>query len=304
MKLSVGSVPRVGEKEQFAYLKSCGFDACDLALGYYFERTGIYADIDNVTDEFIEEHFTALREEAQKVGFEIGQTHSQFTGHPSVYDFDIDEIVKREEACIKATHYLGAKHCVIHPIIKPGRRYDLLVKEAFDESVEFYKRLIPTLEKYDVYCCIENMWVSDPVYKNICSTIFSHAKEMVEMCELLGDRFRICVDIGHGTLTQDDPAEMIRICGDKLACLHSHDNDGISDIHSFPYTLYSRPYSLAWTPMRVNWADVMKALDDVGYRGNLNFEVAVAGPRELHEAGLKYLSAIGNYLVSLRTLKY
>ncbi len=292
------------EKEQFAFLKSCGFEACDFSLGRYFFKDGIFGDIDNVTDEMIEEHFTMLRKEAEKVGFEIGQTHSQFTGHPSVYNYDIDDLIKRETACIKATHYLGAKHCVIHPIIKPGRRYDLLVKEAFDESVDFYKKLIPVLEEYDVYCCIENMWISDPVYKNICSTILSHAQEMVDMCEVLGERFKICVDIGHGTLTQDDPAEMIRICGDKLVCLHTHDNDGISDIHSYPFSLYAKPYSVAWTPMRVNWTDVMKALDDAGYRGNLNFEVAYPGPVELREADLKYLAAIGKYLISLREIKY
>ena len=305
MKLSVGGAAHiVGEREQFAYLKSCGFDACDFPMNRYFFTDGIYKDIDNVTDEMIAEHFTMLREEAEKVGFEIGQTHSQFTGHPSSYGGNIEEVIKREIACIKATHYLGCKYCVIHPIIKAGRRYDILVKEAFDESVEFYKRLIPTLEEYDVYCCIENMWNFDPVYKNICSTILSHAQEMVDMCELLGDRFRICVDIGHGTLTQDDPAQMIRICGDKLACLHAHDNDGIEDMHSFPFTPYAKPHSVNWSPMRVNWNEIMNALDEVDYRGNLNFEVVVPGPRELHEAGLKYLSAIANYLVSLRKVKY
>ena len=301
MKLSVsnGNLP-VGEMEQFAYLKECGFDAMDMSLEAYFSRKGKFGDIFNVADEDIKEHFTKLRQEAQKVGFEIGQTHSAFSGHPSHYDYNMDEVVARQAASIKATHYLGSKHCVIHPIITPGRLYDKLVDKSFDESVDFYKRLTPILEEYDVYCCIENMWNFDPVYKNICSTILSHAQEMVDMCNVLGERFKICVDVGHGPLTQDNPAEMVRICSDKLVCLHTHDNDGLMDLHTFPFSAHDAPYSTSWKPMRIDWNDFMKALDDVGYKGNLSFEISVPGPAALNKAGLKYLAEIGNYLVSLR----
>ena len=170
--------------------------------------------------------------------------------------------------------------------------------------MEFYKRLGDTLEKYDVYCCIENMWVCDPVYGHICSTILSHAEDMVEMCEVLGDRYKICVDVGHGTLTQDNPCEMVRISGDKLVCLHTHDNDGILDLHSYPFTPAGKPYGTSWKPMRIDWTDFMKALDDVNYRGNLNFEVGCWVPEPLHEASYTYLAEIGNYLTSLREIKY
>lgn len=304
MKISVTNGVPVSETEQFKFLKDCGFDATDFSLGRYFERSGMFGDIDNVTDEQIKEHFTMLKAEADKVGFEIGQTHSAFTGHPRGYDYDIDEIVKRQIASIKATHYLGAKYCVIHPIIKPGRRYDLLNEEAFNESIDFYKRLEPTLREYDMYCCIENMWVSDPVFGHICSTILSHAKEMVDMCNILGDRYKICLDVGHGPLTQDDPVEMVRICGDKLVCLHTHDNDGIADLHTFPYAAYATPRGTGWKPMRTNWEEFMKALDEVDYRGNLSFEMTPPGPAELKRAGYVYLAEIAKYLVSLREVKY
>ena len=189
-------------------------------------------------------------------------------------------------------------------MIKPNRRYDHLIKEAFDESVEFYRQLIPTLEEYDVYCCIENMWMCDPVYGHICATILSRAQEMVDMCNVLGDRFRICLDVGHGLLTQDDPVEMVRICGDKLACLHAHDNDGILDLHAFPFTPHGKPYGTSWKPLRMDWTAFMKALDEVNYRGDLCFEVGAPGPEPLWTPGYKYLAEIEKYLVSLRELKY
>ena len=304
MKIAVSNATPVGELEQFTYLKACGFDGVEFSFSRYFGRNGIFADIDNVTDEQIKEHFERLRLAAEEAGMEIVQTHSQFSGHPRHYDFDIDEIVRREIACIKATHYLGCKLCVIHPIINAARVYDKHVKENFDEAADFYRRLIPTLEEYDVIGCVENMWNCDPVFRNICSTVFSHAQEMVDMCNLLGDRFKICVDIGHGILTQDDPAEMIRIAGDKLGCLHVHDNDGISDLHTFPFMFTHKPYSLACNPLKIDWADVMKALDDVNYRGTFAFEMYMPGPEAIQEAGHRYLATIGRYLASLRTVKY
>ncbi len=297
MKISVSNGCYVSETEQFQYFKDCGFDAADFSLGKYFNRDGMFGDISNITDKQIKEHFTILKECADKAGFFIGQTHSAFTGHPGGYDFDYEEIVKRQIASIKATHYLGSKYCVIHPIIMPGRRYDYLKQEAFDKSVEFYRQLIPTLEKYDVYCCIENMWVSDPVHKHICSTILSHAQEMVDMCNVLGDRFKICIDVGHAPLTQDDPVKMVHICGDKLAVLHAHEVDGISDLHTIPYSKFGKP--IGTSPMRINWEEFMKALKEENYQGTLSFEIGIPGPRELHKAGLEYLAAIANYLVSV-----
>lgn len=299
MKISVMNAMPVSETEQFAYMKECGFDACDFSLGKYFNRDGLFA-IETVTDEEIEKHFTMLRKEAEKAGFEVGQTHSAFSGHPANYDFDMDEIVARQVASIKATHYLGAKYCVVHPIILPGRQYDHMVQEAYEQSVDFYRRLIPALEKYNVTCCIENMWHIDPAYGHICPTILSRAEEMVRMCDELGEHFAICLDVGHAPLTQDDPAEMIRMFGKRLVCLHTHDNDGLSDLHTFPFAARHTPYGLAWNPPSIDWPAVMQALEAVGYEGNLNFEITIPGPEGIHKAGMKYLCEIGKYLISLR----
>jgi sugar phosphate isomerase/epimerase len=300
MKISVNT----NNADNFAFLKKCGFDACDFQLGILFSKDRELGNMNAISHSQIEETFTAIRERAEAVSFEIGQTHSAFSGHPRHYNFDMDDIVKRQIASIKATHYLGSKHCVVHPIITPGRHYDKLTKKAFDESVDFYKRLTDTLEEYDVYCCIENMWVCDPVYKHICSTILSHAEEMVDMCDVLGDRFKICIDTGHGLLTQDAPAEMVRICKDKLACLHTHDNDGILDLHAFPFLPCGKPYGTSWEPIRMDWTDFMKALDEVDYRGNLNFEIALPCPEPLRGAALRYLAEIAKYLISQREIQY
>lgn len=294
-----------GDASKFAIYKKCGFDACDFSVEGIFNRAkGQFGDIENVSDQQIIEHFSAIRESAKAIDFEIGQVHGESCGNIKAYDDDINIMVKHQIASIKATNYLGAKHCVIHPLIFRKRKYDLLAKENFDACVDFYKRLEDALIEYDVYCCLENMWHIDSVYGHICPTILSRAQEMVDMCDVLGDRYKICVDTGHGLLTQDDPVEMVRICGDKLACLHAHDNDGIHDLHAFPFHRAAAPYGTSWKPLRMDWIAFMKALDEVNYRGNLNFEVGMPDPSALEELHLKYLADIGKYLVSLREVKY
>ena len=271
---------------EFALFKECGFDACDFSLG------GLYGK----SDEELFEHCDAIRKSAESVGFEIGQTHSDFSGHPRDYYYDYDEIVDRQITSIKATHWLGAKNCIIHPVILPGRRYELLLKESLEKTIEFYKRLTPYLEEYDVYCCVENMWVVDPVHRHICPTTFSRAQEMVDVCNILGDRFKICVDTGHGEVTGDDPVEMIRIAGDKLYALHTHDTDCRADLHTLPFM----SHQIGKKDKKCDYEEMMKALDEVGYKGNLNFEIGMPGPNGIRRAGLVYLARVGKYLASLR----
>ncbi len=297
MKIGVSNVYSCPEFEQFQYFKDCGFDAVDFTLNPYFNRKGIFEDIDFVTDKQIKDHFTALKEAAHKAGVYVCQTHGTFNGHPSHFEYNMDEVYKRLCACIKATHWLGAKYIIIHPIILPNRRYDIRKKENFDRAVEFYRMLEPMLEKYDITCCIENMFTIDRTYRHICATILSRAEEMVDMCNVLGDRYKICLDVGHALVTQDDPVEMVYTIGDKLKALHTHDNDGFNDLHAFPFQRYGK---LPQTrPMKCDWEAFMKALKDIGYTNTFSFEINAPGPKQIHPAGLKYLSQIAKYLVNI-----
>jgi hypothetical protein len=40
----------------------------------------------------------------------------------------------------------------------------------------------------------------------------------------------------------------------------------------------------------------MQALKEIGYKGDLSFEISAPGPWEIKSAGLRYLAAIGRHL--------
>lgn len=273
------------EKYKFKYLRDCGFEACDYNIHWL--------SWEPISDEELKAKCLEVKAAAEEAGVEIYQTHGAGGSHPRAYrdDAHMIEVMIRD---VKATAWLGCKYCVIHPYILPQRHYDKFKKESIDKAIEIYSSIKDYLEEYDVYCCLENMWNAHPIFKHIDATICSRAQEMVDMCEILGDRYKICVDTGHGELTGDDPVEMIRIAGKYLKTLHCHDTDSKSDLHTIPYV----PHKIDKHAKRNNWTEMMQALKEVGYTGTLNFEACVPGPEALNEAGLKFLSAIGHYLIS------
>jgi sugar phosphate isomerase/epimerase len=61
---------------------------------------------------------------------------------------------------------------------------------------------------------------------------------------------------------------------------------------------------MSWKPLNMDWAEFMKALDDVNYRGTLSFELGAPGPEPLWKPGYKYMAKVARYLASLREIKY
>lgn len=277
----------------FQFLRDCGFDACEYPLG------GLIGNLENTTEEEIKERCLQLNALAKEAGLIINQTHGWFGGHPG--DYTLEDIIKHEIASVKATYWLGAKYIVVHPYILKGRKYDLLVEEAYQMSLELYKGLIPTLEEYGITCCIENMFAGDWEHKHMCPTICSHADEMARLCDELNElspHFGICLDSGHGLVIGDDPSEMARELGSRIKVLHTHDNDGIDDLHTYPFSSHGSKYN--FTPIRMDWHEYMRALEDIGYEGTLNFEIGYIGPKDLAFAGYSYLAEIGKYLADYR----
>ena len=78
--------------------------------------------------------------------------------------------------------------------------------------------------------------------------------------------------------------------GNRLVfgCTHVHDNFGNDDAHTLPY--YGK----------VEWESVMKALAEIGYKGNLNYEASnfiKDVPAQLYFDGLTYMAKVGYYLI-------
>ena len=109
---------------------------------------------------------------------------------------------------------------------------------------------------------------------------------------LNNDCFVACLDIGHAALVREDPADFIKVLGNKrLQCLHVHDVDGINDSHTMPFMGIGR------------WGEVMASLAEIDYKGDLTFEVGegyfTGKPKELFYDYTVLLAKTGRHLINM-----
>ena len=192
---------------------------------------------------------------------------------------------------IELTALMGCKYVVIHPVFC-GYADAVSPEEEKRINIEFYTSLIPTLKKFGVVACLENMWVirNGKIFGAICAD-FTEARDYIdELNEIAGEElFGFCYDFGHATLCSADIRKSVRILGDRIKAVHLHEVDGAHDNHGMPFTGVC------------DWEKIFTALKEIGYNGNINFEATNAWgifPYELREPALNLLAAIGKYLIA------
>lgn len=238
-------------EESLRFIAEAGFDAADISMASA-RSWELLLD----RSDYLEEA-ERIRQTAEKLGLSLLQAHAPF-GHRAEDEPAVARVIRSIEVC----GVMGVPRLVIHPCFGNDRRYDQKQEEYFTYNVAYYNRLRPYAEKAGVTIAIENMFVWDEQKQAIAPSIFSTAEELLDMLRVLDGPFTVCLDIGHTNLNAPQTAaEMIRRLGpDNLGCLHIHDNDGISDLHTLPMT------------QKIDFAPIFTALHDIGYRGCFTYE--------------------------------
>ncbi len=201
-----------------------------------------------------------MKEKADAHGVKFVQAHAPFVGG-SKYDKYMSECVPLLPRAIEFAGILEIPYIVIHPI-QNGRHYGN-EKKLFDMSFDFYMSLAPIAKQYGVKIAIENMWQYHPATNYICDDTLAPPEELCAMYDKLlkTDAFTVCLDIGHCALCGREPENMIKaIGGERIGCIHAHDVDYVSDLHTLPGAA------------RLNWDKICKALADIGYKGVFTLE--------------------------------
>lgn len=239
---------KFGFHKAIDFLVDAGYDALDFSQ---FDKE-VY------TAEHGKEYYTEIRKYAEDKGVFFNQSHAPFGS--SFEDEEktakrFDEIV----TAIKRASFLGVKNIIVHPC--QHLKYDVEgnPEKLFEYNMEFYKKLIPYCEEYNIKVALENMWQHTGMINH---STCSRPEEFVRYIdELNNDSFVACLDIGHAALVREDIGDFIKALGNKrLQSLHVHDVDGTNDSHTLPYF------------GSINWEKVMKALGEIDYKGDLTFE--------------------------------
>lgn len=263
---------KYGDIEALNIAKKIGADAVDFSTSsrkiYDFRIPGSPFD---KTDEELVEYYSAVRRHAESIGLKIAQTH----GRMHMYVRDEEEnaaILENARRDLLVASTLGAPYCVMHSVTTgtmgpetPAEEMRALNKRSFCDVLKYAK-------KYGVKVATETFGNSQKFGDNVID-FFGQWDEFLatykDICSV-GDNaewFVTCMDTGHTNKAvrfgYPLPADAIRDLGASLACLHLNDNDGMTDQHKPPLS------------GNINWNDVLDALDEIGYNGIYNMELAL-----------------------------
>ena len=287
---------KFGIDKTFEMVKEAGFDAVDFGLDVYYTwpdiKTG--APCEQLTNrDKIEELISEINAASKKHGIAVHQMHAVFP----IYFADHPDFTKNVYATyissIEICHRVGCKLLVIHPSFGGYESTPALKDKEWEMNIEMYSSLIPYLEKWDVTCLLENMWVwenkAKKIYGGICADMHEANEYIDELNRIAGkELFGFCFDVGHALIIGYDPYVAIKLLGKRMKTMHIHDNNGFDDSHLCPYMGIG------------DWERFILALKETGYDGALSFETAgtqshAFKPTELWASTLKLIADTGKY---------
>ncbi|MCR5151431.1 MAG: sugar phosphate isomerase/epimerase [Clostridiales bacterium] len=272
MKIAVQTgdvVDHLGFQRGYSLFKQAGFEAVDWNLDHAVKdsdlRSGAFRG-KSILEKPLSTVVSHYEEEVKIMtdnGLAITQAHAPFPSYirafPDTLDYSI-EILKRN---IELCGYYNCKRLVIHGIPFP---LDVDIDDAdsiFSLNVRLYTSLIETADKAGVTVCLENLFTSHNgvCYPGNCGDI-DEAVDFIDYLNNVAGKniFGFCLDTGHANLLHNDFAVIIPKLGDRLACLHIHDNNGSRDQHLAPGT------------GTVDWNRFCASIRKINYSGDLSFE--------------------------------
>ena len=260
---------RVGDCEAVRMICEAGFDAIDFSM-FHMKHDDCPLNSDAYVDIVKE-----IKAVADSYGKPFCQAHAPF---PTMKDGDEEynkNMMPKVKRAIEIAGMLGVENIVVHPVF--------FAENKFDKNMAMYNELLPVAEKAGVKIALENMFgKKDPATNKQTPNVCSLAPEFAEYYDALPkEHFTCCVDIGHCALVGSTPEEVLRgLGGDRVGCLHVHDNDTFDDWHFPPFTL------------DLDWKEIAKALADIDYKGYITLESdAILNdiPTELYPSMLRYM---------------
>lgn len=280
----------LGIDEGYQALREAGVWHCDFGMGRFFNKAQ-RALLDEPLDTVLAAA-EPFRAGAKKYGMTITQTHAPFPCWELESDIMHERMIAVTEKCIALTAFVDSKYCVVHPAHTVKAEERLPMAEEWAINKEFYTALIPTLKKYDVVCCLENMihkYQGQFYMGSACSDAHEAAAWIDELNAIAGEeRFGFCYDSGHAHVARLNQRRFLNILGKRTKVLHVHDNVGINDQHLAPYM------------GNIDWDQFILGLKEAGYEGEMFFEAsktAMVHPHSMIQTCLDMMAETGRILI-------
>lgn len=239
-------------------------------------------------DDDWQTYIDELAETGKRCGVVFAQSHLPYYDIFGKNDSDkvkmMEELIRRS---IIASSRLGVKWTVTHPGTVYSAGQDMSV--SLERNLEYYSRHVQTAKEHGIGIALENdfEYKSAPYQHIFCANIH----EQVTLIDSFDDPEHVgaCYDFGHAHLVGGFHRQSLTILGKRVKAIHVQDNKGYDDEHLLPFH------------GNIDWKEAMSALADIGYEGDLTFEIQEWGrfyPKELKCMMAEYAAKVGNILIS------
>lgn len=227
-----------------------------------------------------------IGEYAAQRGVRFTQSHLPYYDVGRGEEPVMEELIRRS---IIGSAMLGVRWCVTHPFTVYEASGDTAAQQA--ANLAYYARHVATAREAGVGIALENDFEYNdrqPRQRIYCAAI----PELCALVDAFGDpaHVGVCYDFGHANLVGGRHRANLNAIGSRLRAIHVQDNHGLTDEHLLP--LYGT----------IDWRECMAGLRDIGWTGELTFEVQEFGrylPKEMKHLAVEQSLAVGKYLVSL-----
>jgi sugar phosphate isomerase/epimerase len=287
MRLSMetyGLRRRYGDFEAARLIREAGFDCVDYSCYYWKERA-------LALEDGYREYARSLRAHLDGLGLTCNQSHAPFSmkyGQPfELSDPEYQGVVRAMEVA----SILGASQIIIHSIAMPeDLREDTEATHTY--AMAYYRSLLPYAETFGIRIAVENLFARYKDRRFVYSGRLNSPKTLSRVVrELHSPWVTACLDMGHAAMVGYEPEDFVRGM-DKglLGAVHFQDGDYIEDRHTLPFL------------GQYHWAEIMKALAETGYAGDLTFEIYKFYqnlPDEAIPHALKMAETVGRNLIDV-----
>ncbi|MDD4495824.1 MAG: sugar phosphate isomerase/epimerase [Eubacteriales bacterium] len=197
--------------------------------------------------DYFDKDYKQFPEYARTAGLYVENVHAPYMNANALWEDTVNgqDACKELVSCIEDCAAHDIPTLVIHPENKNGTETVELPVD-FTMGIERMKRITDTAERMNVNIAVENMSrheYLDCIFRNVHS-----------------ERLGFCFDSGHCNVFTPEH-DLLAQYGDKLMALHFHDNDGVDDWHSLPFS------------GNVLWNDIATKLQKISYSGAIALEV-------------------------------
>lgn len=219
--------------------------------------------------------FKAVAASSKATGVDIWSLHLPFCPFKTINIAAPDKAVRDatirlHKEGIDNAALLGAKVVVIHPSGEPNPENERA--ERMKYAGECLATLAEYAAQYDITVAVEDL------PRTCLGNCIADIKQLISA----HDRLRVCFDTNH--LLFEKNVDFVKALGDKIVTLHVSDYDYLDERHWLPYE------------GKVNWVELVEALEEVGYAGPFMYEIHFKTPDSIRRGrDLTFADFIDNY---------